>query len=71
MNVFERKELTWWDGVPLLILILILIPWMWNFEKLLDCDFKPDYRCEVIHGLGLFPPAAFVTVWFEDDGGDK
>ena len=38
-----------------------------NAIKLSDCDFASPYRCEAIHGIGLIPPAAIVTVWFDTD----
>lgn len=54
----------------LLILIIAAIPYVWNGYKFINCDFKSDYKCEVIHGAGVFvPPASWITVWF--DGDDK
>ena len=42
--------------------------WVWNAFELTSCDFKPDYRCEAIHGAGfVFPPLSIITVWFADD----
>lgn len=54
--------------VAFLILILFVLgTWVTNLAKLNDCDFISPYRCEVVHGLGLFGPIALVTVWFETD----
>lgn len=56
--------------LPTLLIIAAIasIPWVWNAVKFVDCDFKSDYRCEVIHVAGVFmPPAAWITVWFDDD----
>lgn len=51
-----------------LILILLMTPWVWNAVKFSNCDFESDYKCEVIHGIGVgVPPAAYVTVWFDTD----
>lgn len=48
---------------------LFCAPWVWNVVKLVSCDFESNYRCEVIHGIGVVvPQAAFITVWFSDDG---
>ena len=48
---------------------IIVTPWIWNAAKLASCDFKSDYKCEVVHIIGVvIPPAAYVTVWFDDDG---
>lgn len=53
---------------PILFVALICTPYVYNFIKLVGCDFESDYKCEVIHGIGaVIPPAAFVTVWFASD----
>lgn len=44
-----------------------LIPYAVNIYKLTKCDFSAPYRCEFIHGIGLFPPASFITAWFDSD----
>lgn len=60
-------------GFTLIELILtinfIVIPgfWIWNAVKLTDCDFEPNYRCEIIHGAGLIPVVSILTVWFGTD----
>jgi hypothetical protein len=42
--------------------------WIWNAAKFASCDFESNYKCEVIHGVGIFiPPASIITVWFDDD----
>ena len=42
--------------------------WVWNFSKLMTCDFEPNYRCEVIHGVGLVvPPLSIFTAWVAGD----
>jgi len=52
----------------IVIAILACVPWVWNGYKLANCDFKSDYKCEAIHGIGVvIPPSAFITVWFSDD----
>ena len=52
----------------LLIAVLSCAPWVVNVIKFVDCDFESDYRCEAIHGAGVFiPPASFITMWFDDD----
>ncbi len=49
-------------------IIAMCFPWVYNTGKLLNCDFKSDYRCEVIHGAGfIVPPLSFVTAWFDSD----
>ena len=52
----------------LFVFIAAVAPWIWNGVKLASCDFESDYKCEVIHAIGVvIPPAAYITVWFDDD----
>jgi hypothetical protein len=41
------------SGIIFLILIAVsaigFVGWIWNATKLASCDFKADYKCEVIH----------------------
>ena len=56
------------SSTMLVILVLIFTPYLVNAYKFVGCDFESDYKCEAIHGIGVFvPPAAFVTFWFSDD----
>lgn len=53
----------------LFIAAILAGPWIWNGVKFASCDFEANWKCEVIHGAGVFiPPAAYITVWFGDDG---
>lgn len=55
-------------GAFLLMLTILITPYIWNGVKFVNCDFKSDYKCEVVHGTGVFiPPASYITVWFDDD----
>jgi len=50
------------------ILVLFVIgSWIGNFVKLLDCDFQSDYKCEVVHTIGIVPMLAPFTVWVDSD----
>ena len=53
--------------IPVFLGIIGLLAFVLNIVKLTDCDFAAPYRCEAVHGIGLFPPAAIVTVWFATD----
>lgn len=53
--------------IPVFLGIIGLLAFVLNIVKLTDCDFAAPYRCEAIHGIGLLPPAAIVTVWFATD----
>lgn len=47
---------------------LAATPWILNAVKFANCDFQSDWKCEVIHGAGVFiPPASFITVWVATD----
>ncbi len=50
------------------LLLMLLIFWLWNIVKFASCDFESNYRCEVIHGVGIVvPPTSIITVWFDTD----
>ncbi len=52
----------------LVIFLLAVTPWVFNAFKFANCDFESDYKCEIIHGAGVFiPPSSFITVWFDTD----
>ena len=56
-----------YQEIVFFIVILSAVPWVWNAIKFVSCDFESPYRCEVIHGAGVFiPPASYITVWFSD-----
>ena len=57
--------------VPAALGILFTVMYAFNIVKLVQCDFKTDYECEVVHAVGVFvPPASLITVWFDTDGGE-
>jgi len=52
----------------ILIILLAVTPYTVNGYKLSNCDFESDYKCEIIHGIGvILPPTALVTMWFGSD----
>ena len=59
--------------MPVILLYLVVIvvgfaPYLINGYKLAGCDFESDYKCEVIHSIGVVvPPSSLITVWFDDD----
>jgi len=65
-----KKSQAGFTIIELIIVILILgiIPWLVNVYKFTNCDFKEDYRCEIVHGAGVvIPPVALVTAWMDTD----
>ena len=54
--------------IVLVVLILAALPWSINAYKFSRCDFEPNYKCEAIHGAGVFvPPLSLLTMWFGSD----
>lgn len=53
------------------VFLVILLAWGVNFYRLTQCDFENNYRCEVIHGIGLIPMSSPFTVWFAADTGEN
>ena len=57
--------------LPVAFGILFTVMYVFNIVKFVQCDFETDYKCEVIHAVGIFvPPASLITVWFDTDGGE-
>lgn len=56
----------------LVVIAILSFPtaWLINGYKLTQCDFESDYKCEIIHGIGLFGPLAVFTVWTNTDETD-
>jgi len=55
------------EKTVLVIATVLLLAWVLNFVKFVNCDFESPYKCEVIHAIGIFTPGSIVTVWFDDD----
>lgn len=54
--------------IKLAVVMVLLASWIWNAVKFASCDFESDFKCEVVHGAGVFiPMAAVITVWFDVD----
>lgn len=49
--------------IQLLIPLYMLVAWIVNLVKLLNCDFAEPYREEFIHSIGLIPGVSMVTCW--------
>lgn len=45
--------------------IYLIISWIVNLVKFINCDFSSPYKDEIIHGLGIFiAPISMITCWF-------
>lgn len=54
--------------VMVLVFAFVVGSWIGNAVKLANCDFEPNYKCEVLHGVGfIILPLSMVTVWFDAD----
>jgi len=56
--------------VALWIALALVVPvsWLGNAYYLTQCDFESDYKCEIVHGVGVVVPvAAPITVWSSTD----
>lgn len=55
-------------GAGVILLFVLFAPWVINFIKFTECDFEENYKCELIHGIGVVvPPLSYITVWFGTD----
>lgn len=64
----NERGFTIYYMVIVMVLLVAIVPFGWNAVKFASCDFRSDYKCEVIHGIGvIMPPASIVTVWFASD----
>jgi hypothetical protein len=50
-------------AVTLYIIVVASIPclWAWNIYNLIQCDFEPSYKAEVVYGIGTFTPIFLIT----------
>ena len=44
--------------------IFMIVAWIVNIVKLVNCDFDAPYKQEIIHAIGLIPGVSIVTCWF-------
>lgn len=64
----DKRQHTLFEASIGVTAVGVMLLWAINAGKFVACDFKPDYRCEAIHGVGLLPPLSIFTVWFGSDG---
>jgi hypothetical protein len=52
-------------NLPFLIWGYMLVAWIVNIVKLVNCDFTgPVWKEEIIHAVGLVPGVSMITCWF-------
>lgn len=48
-------------NIPLLIVqVAMFVGYILNIVKFCECDFKPSYKAEIIHGIGMVTGAGVV-----------
>ena len=61
-------------GIAILAMLLIILfgAWGWgrNFKRLVNLDFKPPYKAEILRGAGIFPPIGAIMGWIYIEDGD-
>ena len=51
--------------IAIFIWLSVIICWIINLVKFIQCDFASPYKEEIIHLIGiLIPPSSVITVWF-------
>lgn len=55
--------------VVLMFVFMSTIPTLYirNIWLLANCDFKPSYKGEVIHAVGVFTPTFLISGWVSYD----
>lgn len=53
--------------IVLFIIFSTVFLYAGNIYKLTQCDFKSDYKCEILHWIGIFPPLSLFTYWIWTD----
>lgn len=62
------NKITTSEYIAVGVIVFLLSIYCVNAYKFTECDFESNYKCEVIHDVGIFvPPAAIFTVWFDTD----
>lgn len=49
----------------IVVVIVVGVGWVKNIVKLVECDFEPSYKAEVIHIIGIIPPVGMITGWMD------
>ena len=49
------------------ISIICAVGYISNIVKLVNCDFKPPYKCEVVRLAGLVPPVGAIVGWISNE----
>ncbi len=63
----HQKGFTLTELLYVIFLVIFVGSWVGNLFKLIDCDFEPSYKEEVIHGIGIIPVVSLVTVWYDKE----
>ena len=53
--------------MPLIVFLILLAGWGQSIHKFTKCDFEAPYKCEIVYGVGLFPPIGMFVGWINID----
>lgn len=45
--------------------VVLIYGYVANIVKFVSCDFEPNYKCEVIHGIGILTGLGAVTGYID------
>lgn len=48
-----------------LIFIFVIIGWVKNISKLIDCNFEPVGKAEIVRCIGILPPVGAIVGWMD------
>ncbi|MFA6199095.1 MAG: hypothetical protein WC679_01650 [Bacteroidales bacterium] len=49
-----------------LVVILAVVGYIKNIVAVVNCDFASPYKCEIVHGVGVFvPPVGAIAGWMD------
>lgn len=51
----------------IVLALISAVSWSANVVRLINCDFKPSYKEEIVYGVGLLPIASVFTVWYDKE----
>lgn len=48
----------------LILYIFLLVGYIMNVVKLIGCDFEPNYKAEIVYGVGTVTGLGAILGWF-------
>lgn len=70
MKKFQKGSSNIGGLVAVFFVAAVFFIWGTNAYKLTQCDFESPFKCEIVHGIGVFGPLSLFTVWSDTDSKD-